>query len=57
MVETSLGISAAAHISGLVDFADLDGAMLLADDPYSGPTYAKGRILLSEEPGLGVVPR
>jgi L-Ala-D/L-Glu epimerase len=57
MVETSLGISAAAHISGLVDFVDLDGAMLLADDPYSGPTYENGRILLSEEPGLGVVPR
>jgi L-alanine-DL-glutamate epimerase-like enolase superfamily enzyme len=57
MVETSLGISAAAHISGLVDFVDLDGAMLLADDPYSGPTYESGRILLSEEPGLGIVPR
>ena len=57
MVETSLGISAAAHISGLVDFVDLDGAMLLADDPFSGPTYADGRILLSEEPGLGVVSR
>ena len=57
MVETSLGISAAAHISGLVDFLDLDGAMLLADDPYAGPTYDNGRILLSEEPGLGVVPR
>jgi L-alanine-DL-glutamate epimerase-like enolase superfamily enzyme len=57
MVETSLGISAAAHISGLVDFVDLDGAMLLADDPYAGPTYENGRILLSREPGLGVVPR
>ena len=57
MVETSLGISAAAHISGLVDFLDLDGAMLLADDPYVGPTYDNGRILLSDEPGLGVVPR
>jgi L-Ala-D/L-Glu epimerase len=57
MVETSLGISAAAHISGLVDFVDLDGAMLLAEDPYSGPTYENGRILLSGEPGLGVEPR
>jgi L-Ala-D/L-Glu epimerase len=57
MVETSLGISAAAHISGLVDFVDLDGAMLLADDPYSGPIYEHGRILLSEKPGLGVEPR
>ena len=57
MVETSLGISAAAHISGLADFVDLDGAMLLADDPYSGIVYDKGRILLAEEPGLGVEPR
>jgi L-alanine-DL-glutamate epimerase-like enolase superfamily enzyme len=57
MVETSLGISAAAHISGLVDFVDLDGAMLLADDPYSGPTYENGRIILTAEPGFGVVPR
>jgi L-Ala-D/L-Glu epimerase len=57
MVETSLGISAAAQISGLADFVDLDGAMLLADDPYAGPVYDNGRILLPEEPGLGVEPR
>ena len=57
MVETSLGISAAAQISGLVDFVDLDGAMLLADDPYSGPVYENGRIILPEETGLGVDPR
>jgi L-alanine-DL-glutamate epimerase-like enolase superfamily enzyme len=57
MVETSLGISAAVQISGLVDFVDLDGAMLLADDPYSGPVYENGRILLPEKPGLGVEPR
>lgn len=57
MVETSLGISAAAQISGLADFVDLDGAMLLADDPYSGPVYENGRILLSGDPGLGVAQR
>ena len=57
MVETSLGISAAAQISGLVDFVDLDGAMLLADDPYSGLLYENGRIFLPEGPGLGVEPR
>jgi L-alanine-DL-glutamate epimerase-like enolase superfamily enzyme len=57
MVETSLGISAAAQVSGLADFVDLDGAMLLADDPYSGPTYDNGRIFLPRKPGLGVVPR
>jgi L-alanine-DL-glutamate epimerase-like enolase superfamily enzyme len=57
MVETSLGIAAAAQISGLVDFVDLDGAMLLADDPFTGPIYEKGRIRLQEAPGLGVEPR
>ncbi len=56
MVETSLGISAAAHLSGLFDFVDLDGAMLLADDPFEGPEYERGRILLPEAPGLGVWP-
>jgi L-Ala-D/L-Glu epimerase len=57
MVETSLGISAAAQISGLFDFVDLDGAMLLADDPFRGIGYEEGRIVLSKEPGLGVEPR
>ena len=57
MVETSLGISTAAHISGLVDLVDLDGAMLLADDPFEGIGYENGRILLSGEPGLGARPR
>ncbi|HJQ29230.1 MAG TPA: dipeptide epimerase [Rubrobacter sp.] len=57
MVETSLGIAAAAQISGLFDFVDLDGAMLLADDPFGGPVYENGRIILPEAPGLGVEPR
>ncbi|MDQ4128231.1 MAG: dipeptide epimerase [Actinomycetota bacterium] len=57
MVETSLGISAAAQICGLVDFVDLDGAMLLADDPYEGLGYESGRLLLPESPGLGVEAR
>jgi L-alanine-DL-glutamate epimerase-like enolase superfamily enzyme len=57
MVETSLGIAAAAQISGLVDFVDLDGAMLIADDPFIGPDYDEGRIRLPTVPGLGVEPR
>ena len=57
MVETSLGISAAAHISGIVDLVDLDGAMLLADDPFEGIGYEEGRIILSDAAGLGVRPR
>jgi L-alanine-DL-glutamate epimerase-like enolase superfamily enzyme len=57
MVESSLGIATAAQISGLVDFVDLDGAMLLADDPFAGLDYEKGRIRLPGESGLGVEPR
>ena len=57
MVETSLGIAAAAQVSGLVDFVDLDGAMLLAEDPFTGPIYEKGRIRLQATSGLGVEPR
>ena len=36
MVETSVGITAAAHLASLVDYADLDGNVLISDDPYSG---------------------
>jgi L-alanine-DL-glutamate epimerase-like enolase superfamily enzyme len=54
MVESSLGITAAAHLAPLVDYADLDGAALLADDPYVGASIAEGFIRLPAEPGLGV---
>lgn len=54
MIETSVGISAATHIAGLFDFVDLDGAALLADDPFTGATFERGRLSASDEPGLGV---
>jgi L-alanine-DL-glutamate epimerase-like enolase superfamily enzyme len=57
MIETSLGIAAAAHLAPMLDYVDLDGAALLADDPYAGPSIAGGVVRLSEEPGLGVVAR
>jgi L-alanine-DL-glutamate epimerase-like enolase superfamily enzyme len=57
MIETSLGISAAAHLAPLLDCADLDGAALLSDDPYIGATIAGGVIRLPDAPGLGVVKR
>jgi L-alanine-DL-glutamate epimerase-like enolase superfamily enzyme len=57
MVETSLGISAAAHLAPLLDYADLDGAALLADDPFEGATIADGTIALPDAPGLGVTLR
>jgi L-alanine-DL-glutamate epimerase-like enolase superfamily enzyme len=54
MVESSVGITAAAHISPAVDFADLDGNLLLAHDPFAGVRVSGGRLLLPTEPGLGV---
>lgn len=57
MIETSLGITAAAHLAPLLDYADFDGAALLADDPYLGATITGGRITIPTAPGLGVRPR
>jgi len=57
MIETSLGITAAAHLAPLLDYADFDGAALLADDPYAGATIDGGRITIPNAPGLGVRPR
>jgi L-alanine-DL-glutamate epimerase-like enolase superfamily enzyme len=54
MVETTLGIAAAAQLAPLADYADLDGAALLADDPFAGFSIARGRLHLSAAPGLGV---
>lgn len=54
MVESSLGITAAAHLAPLVDYADLDGAALLANDPFVGATIDMGLIRLTDAPGLGV---
>jgi L-alanine-DL-glutamate epimerase-like enolase superfamily enzyme len=57
MIETSLGITAAAHFAPLLDYADFDGAALLANDPYEGATIAGGKIALPAGPGLGVTQR
>lgn len=57
MIETSLGISAAAHLAPLLDAADLDGAALLSDDPFRGATIDGGVIALPDAPGLGVTRR
>ena len=54
MIETTLGIAAAAHIAPLLDDADLDGAALLRDDPFTGPSIPDGRVMLGDAPGLGV---
>jgi len=54
MIETSIGITAAAHVSPLCDYADLDGNLLLAKDPFTGVRVEAGRLVLPNEPGLGV---
>lgn len=57
MIETSLGITAAAHLAPMLDAVDLDGAALLRDDPFAGATIANGVLALPTAPGLGVTRR
>lgn len=57
MIESSVGIAAAAHLGSLADFLDLDGNLLVSNDPYEGLRLDKGRLFLSDLPGLGVVPK
>ena len=57
MIETSAAITAAAHLSPLADYADLDGNLLISNDPYAGATVRQGRLVLPEGPGTGVAPR
>lgn len=53
MLESSASIAAGAHLAPLFDYVDLDGSLLLADDPYEGPVRPDGRIDLGERPGTG----
>ena len=54
MVSSSCTITAAAHLTPLVDYADLDGHLLISNDPYEGVKVDKGRLILPAAPGLGV---
>ena len=54
MIESSVAISAAAHLSPLVDWADLDGNLLLREDPFGGVEVKQGKLILNDKPGLGV---
>jgi L-alanine-DL-glutamate epimerase-like enolase superfamily enzyme len=57
MIESSVAISAGAHLSPLLDYADLDGNVLITNDPFEGLSIRDGRIVLPGGPGLGVTPR
>jgi L-alanine-DL-glutamate epimerase-like enolase superfamily enzyme len=54
MVETSILATAAAHITPLVDWPDIDGPLFLSDDPFRGVNFQQGKIVLPTAPGLGV---
>ena len=54
MIESSIGITAAAHLSPLVDYADLDGNLLINNDPYQGVGVEGGKLILPEGNGLGI---
>jgi L-alanine-DL-glutamate epimerase-like enolase superfamily enzyme len=56
MIESGLGIAAGAHIASLMDHVDLDGNLLLAEDPWPGVDFLDGVQLPSDAPGLGVAP-
>ena len=57
MVESSVAVTAAAHLAPLADFADLDGNLLITNDPYQGVRLINGVVHLPDAPGLGVTPR
>jgi L-alanine-DL-glutamate epimerase-like enolase superfamily enzyme len=54
MVESSVGITAASHLSPLVDYADLDGNLLINNDPYLGLSIQEGNIQIPAGNGLGL---
>ena len=56
MISSSVSVTAAAQLSPLVDFADLDGNLLIGNDPYQGVTVKDGKLILPAAPGLGVRP-
>jgi L-alanine-DL-glutamate epimerase-like enolase superfamily enzyme len=55
MISSSVSITAAAHLSPLVDYADLDGNLLIANDPFHGVTVRNGKLILPDRPGLGLM--
>ena len=55
MIQTVIGTTAAGHISPLIDYADLDGHLLVDDRAYSGMEIKNGKIILIDRPGIGIL--
>jgi len=56
MTETSCAVTAAAQLSPMVDWADLDGNLLIANDCFDGIKIANGKVTIPDRPGIGVIP-
>jgi L-alanine-DL-glutamate epimerase-like enolase superfamily enzyme len=56
MISSSVSVTAAAHLSPLVDYADLDGNLLIANDAFHGVRVTRGKLILPDGPGLGLTP-
>jgi L-Ala-D/L-Glu epimerase len=54
MSESSVGCSAAAQLAPMSDYVDLDGPLLISNDPFKGIIYQNGDLILNDEPGIGV---
>jgi L-alanine-DL-glutamate epimerase-like enolase superfamily enzyme len=54
MISSSCSVTAAAHLAALVDYPDLDGNLLIANDPYEGVKVVRGKLILPSGPGLGL---
>ena len=57
MTETSCAVSAASQLSPIVDWADLDGNLLISNDVFEGMKVVEGKILLPELAGIGIRPK
>ena len=55
MTETSCAVSAAAHLSSLADWIDLDGPLLISNDLFDGISYINGEIKINNLPGIGLI--
>ena len=57
MIESSLGVTAAAHLAPWADWIDLDGHFYVSNDDFSGLSYGtEGELIMPQRPGIGAVP-
>jgi len=57
MIESSVAVTAASHLGPLVDYLDLDGHILVSNDPYVGMIFKDGKPIIPNKPGISVEPR